>query len=199
MSGMSTGSLVDLFDKLVEETKRLEKTKKKTLIRREYSFSKAMLFAIQALTGEKTHDIMATLVAKADEVLEKHEVDIHKVYDYWCPKCTRDYMYYPNTKLYLGAYVKVSSHSESADKNNYNSKQVKFNRITYSFKLPSACINLNEKEYDNIAADGILINFSEDLDAPKAKAPMTPAEKKRIQQEKLDAKSAKKLKKLKPI
>lgn len=47
-------------------------------IEREYSFCKSLVFAIQNITGDKTHEILAKLVSEADQALQEYEVDVNE-------------------------------------------------------------------------------------------------------------------------
>ena len=135
-----------------------------------YTFSKSVIYAIQAITGEKTHTIISTLAAKGDEIIEKNKLQTN-----WTMNAcysdvnssTREYLYYPNTKFYIGIYVNISKN----DVYNYDhgNEYLTFVHIKYNVKLPQSMIHLTEQEYENLAVDGLLTDFSEDLEEPKIK------------------------------
>ena len=166
------------MEELLEEKEELH-------IRRDYSFCKSMVYAIQAITDEQTHDILATLVAEGDKLFMMHEIDITKPLNrtgYHGEKKKRSYIYYPNTKLYLGIYVGIRT-----DDGGYYDVDTyikgKSNHVSYSFKLPQTRIKMSQKEFDDIAVDGMLTDSSFNFDEPNLRRPSTPAEKKKKEQE----------------
>lgn len=131
-----------------------------------YSFCKSVVYVIQAITGEKTHDILTTLVSEAEKVIEYNKIDTHEHLNsgWGQEKKARDYIYYPNTKLYLGIYIVLKAKRKT---NNYNSPLI--NELSYTFKLPQSYIKMTENEYDDMAVDGMLTDSSFDIQAPKLK------------------------------
>jgi hypothetical protein len=164
----------------------METKEESTKVYKSYSFCKSIVYAIQAITGEKTHDILGTLVSEAENVFNANEIDITKRMEgrrYWeREKAARNYIYYPGTKLYLGIYVKLDSKNSGY----VNGKYIRgeFNHAKYSFKLPQSYVEMTGEEFDNIAVDGMLTNSSFDFSPPKLKRPRTPAEKKKEREEK---------------
>ena len=150
-------------------------------IDRKYSFCKSMVYAIQQITGEQTHDILSTLVSKGDELWVMHEIDPAETVSLgWYNEVKkRDYIYYPGTKLYLGVYVQ-----KHTSKGGYGNSSDRINHLSYSFKLPQTYVKMNDKEYDDIAVDGMLMDSSFNFDEPTLKRPATPAEKKAKREEK---------------
>ncbi len=151
-------------------------------VKREYSFCRSLVFAIQSITGEKTHDILATLVSKAEEVIKVNEINVAKpIQDSWYAqmKC-RDYIYYPNTKLYLGVYINVVARHDGS----WNSPIPLYNIVSYNFKLPNSYVKMNQQEFDDIAVDGMLTDSSFNFDKPTIKRPKTPAELKKVEEDK---------------
>jgi len=164
-----------------------------------YNFCKSLVYAIQAITGKSTHDILGVLVEKGDALVKANEVAVDeriKSRSWWNPaKTYKDYMYYPGTELYLGVYMNISTEGEYA-----NGEKEYYNSVRYSFKLPSSVVKMTEEEYNNIVIDGMLADASFNFDPPKLKPTVTPAEKrakKEAQELKRKEKAAAKLTKKK--
>lgn len=141
-------------------------------IRRQYSFCKSLVYAIQSITGDKTHDILARLVQEADQAIIDYEVDLEerRSLSWFDAASAKKYFYYPGTKLYLGAYVIVRTAQDY-----YGGKY--YNKVSYSFKLPQSYVNMDDKAYDDVAVDGLLTDSSFDFDKPTLKNAKTPKEK----------------------
>ena len=190
MGAFKAPSLADFIKK---ESKALTKNKKTALVRRYYNFNKSMMYAIQAITGEKTHDIFTTLVSKADELLASKKIDVEAVRNsynwggsYYDKDSVREYIFYPNTKLYLGIYVNVDGINDYEDAKNtsHYSKTINFNRVTYDFKLPTSSIKMDDQKFNDLTVDAVLIDFSESVEEPKLKNPLTYDEREALALEK---------------
>jgi hypothetical protein len=158
-------------------------------VERNYEFSQSLIYAIQGTTGEKTHEVMATLVSKADDLLKSHEIDIEtpQLVGWSNDKNLRDYIFYPETKIHLGVYVHVAGRRDYSTRNKNRFRYTDtsdLNEVTYRFKLPTTTMKLNQKEYDDIALDGILMDESLDLEEPTIRKTKTPAEKRAAYEEK---------------
>lgn len=164
-------------------------------VRGEYSFCKSLVYSIQAITRQKTHEILATLVSKADEVIAANEIDVttKSITDSWCSEIScRDYIFYPGTKMYLGIYVRI--YGSRKNPSSWSSPVI--NVVSYSFKLPQSYVRMTQQEFDDIAVDGMLTDSSFDFDKPTIKRPKTPAEQKKEREEKAALAKAKKEAKL---
>lgn len=149
-------------------------------VNRSYQFCKSMMYAIQAITGHKTHEIVSNLVSIADKIIESHEVDPSdphkKGFKSYYGKEIKDYIYYPETKVYTGVYLKITADDAESYWGLKSGK--KENSVSYSFKAPQSYIKLNDTEFDDLAADGMLMDYSLDIDEPNLRKTKTPAEKK---------------------
>ena len=145
-------------------------------VNKHYQFCKSMMYAIQAITGHKTHEIIANLVSIADEIINSHEIDPSdphkKGFSGGWGKEIKDYIYYPETKVYTGVYLKIRGLD-----NDYYWSEKKENEVSYSFKPPQSYIKLDDKEFDELIVDGMLMDYSLDFDEPNLRKTKTPAEK----------------------
>lgn len=155
-------------------------------IEREYSFCKSLVFAIQNITGDKTHEILAKLVSEADQALQEYEVDVNEKRStgYYAEDRIKKYIYYPGTKIYLGAYVGVRARKSHGTTQSGKKFRGMYNIVSYNFKLPQSYVKMNDSKYDEIAVDGMLTDTSFDFNEPSVKNPKTPAEKRKEQAEK---------------
>ena len=183
MSNTILGGKFIIVDRVTED----EVPKKPREVKKKYEFCKSMMYAIQAITGHQTHEIMTNLVAIADEIIESHEIDTtsdDRTFQGWDGRLIKDYIYYPETKVYLGIYLGIKE--EYSYGKRYGKESDKYNRVKYSFKSPQSFIRLDDKKFDDIALDGMLMDFSIDFDEPNLIKTKTPAEKRAIVQQKAD-------------
>ena len=161
-----------------ERKKKIKKkAKRKIKILKKYEFQKSMMFAIQAITGHQTHEIMAILVEEADKHLQESQVDLtlspkenhyqNNSYSYSSEKRLRQYKFYPGTELYIGSYILYTDY----DTNGFDA------RLNYSFKFPVSSLKLDEDEYNEYITDGILCDSSKDIDKPVLKGTLTKEER----------------------
>lgn len=154
--------------------------KRKVKIVRSYEYQKSMLYAIQAITGEQTHDIIANLVSEADKHVEASGLDLalspyenaksSGSHSWSNERRLKKYMFYPGTGLYIGIYVLYSDYGR-------NSRGFVFD-LKYNFKLPITSMKMDQKEYDDYITDGILCDASKDIDRPNMKSSLTKEERK---------------------
>lgn len=155
-----------------------KRKKKKIKISKEYEFQKSMMYAIQAITDHQTHEIMTTLTDEANKLLEESKIDLtispkdnhynNDPYSYSHEKRLKKYLFYPNTKLYIGCYIMYSDYDPPSG---YDA------RLKYNFKLPVTALKLNEKEFDDYITDGILCDASKDIDKPELTSSLTNEER----------------------
>jgi len=154
-------------------TKSKTKYKKGQLIKK-YEFSQSLMYIIQAITNEKTHDIYAKLIEEANALMKTIKFKF-KSTDYERAKYLKKYIYYPNTKIYLGVYVIVEQQvlntlngETSISYSTYSLRDdfVPVDQVRYNFKLPISSIKMNETEYANLEADAILTDYSEEIEKP---------------------------------
>lgn len=174
--------ILDAIDELLTDpsTGRVYKKKVKPVkVIKKYEYQKSMLYVIQALTGQQTHEIIANLVEEADKHLADSGVDLTKKpednmrKDGWGyrnneRRCHK-YMFYPGTELHLGIYVNYITYGarrEGADA-----------IVKYNFKLPSSSLKMDQKEYDDYITDGILCDASKDIEKPELKGTLTEEER----------------------
>jgi hypothetical protein len=143
---------------------------------REYEICKCLVTNIQAVTGHRTHDIIAYLSQSAETLLKENQIDISKELPNRDHQKARQYEYYPDTKIYLG--VSVHHRREEIQEvinGNYDYKEIQL--TTFSFYTPSSIKKLSEIEYDELIIDGMLTDSSHDFDPPKINKPKSIPEK----------------------
>jgi len=175
----SLGELGDAFDRIDQISEGIiKKKKKKNKICKSYKYQKSMLYAIQAITKEPTHEIIAKLVEEADAHIAASDIDLSRspkdnarFDNRWTyGRKLKKYMFYPETKLYLGLYVSYEE-PDWENRGKYNSE------LKYNFKLPTSSLELNQKEFDEYIADGILCDVSKDVERPQMNSTLTKEEK----------------------
>lgn len=171
--------LLEVINNQIDSKTKKVKKRKPVKVEKTYEYQKSMLYAIQALTGEQTHEIIANLVEEADEHLLDSGVDIKKhpsdnmlknSYGYSSTerRCHK-YMFYPGTELHLGIYVNYST---------YGTRRKGIDAIIkYNFKLPTSSLKMSQQEYDDYITDGILCDSSKDIEKPEMKGTLTEEER----------------------
>jgi len=149
------------------------KKKQANRIVKSYEYQKSMLYAIQAITNQQTHEILANLVEEADKVIANSDINLKEImhHSYRNERRLSKYMFYPGTKLYIGIYINYSVADYRTDQDKYDSM------LKYNFKLPTSLIKLDQKEFDEYITDGILCDSSKDIDKPKLKGTLTQEER----------------------
>lgn len=158
-----------------------------------YEYQKSLLYTIQSITGENTHDIMANLLSNIENHMVKCDFDPKLTpggnivgEDGWrsrTEKRYKSYMFYPGTNLYVGMYA-VYRHSYRSDFCYFEKDWRKANKlcekwkwvIKFSFKLPTSSIKMGQEEYDNFMTDGVILDASDDVDKPGLKPSQTKEE-----------------------
>lgn len=162
------------------DLEEVEIKRKPLKIAKSYEYQKSMLYAIQALTNEPTHEILANLVTEADKHIAASDIDLTKTprenkrsgtYNYGQERRSSKQMFYPGTKLHVGLYMLYSETSW-----NYRSKVKEKYMLKYNFKFPSTALKLDQNEYDEYIADGILCEASKDVEEPEMKSTLTKDE-----------------------
>lgn len=170
---------IDLFTAYRAEIKK-KKKRKKNRIAKTYEYQNSMLYAIQALTGEQTHEILTKLVEEADKHIASSNINLKAPVDEelnrgrgFCgyERRIHKYMFYPRTKLYMGLYVSYQQASYPIDRSKFDGV------LKYNFKLPSSSLKLDQKEFDEYITDGILCDSSKDVDKPIMRGTMTEEER----------------------
>lgn len=177
--------------------KSKKKKNRSITIDRSYQFQKSMMYAIQAITGHQTHEIIGKLVELAEKHIEDSDIDItllpkdndNRGRGWGNERRLRTYAYYPDTEVHIGCYITFDD---------YQTKPGFQANLKFNFKLPSNSLKLNQKEYEEYITDGILCDASQDVEKPKLKGTLTKEEKEaRELKKKFDRAEKAKLKKLK--
>jgi len=142
-------------------------------VTRHYQFQESAMFAIQGITGQQTHEIMTTLIDVTDKMLDDSTIDITlSVGDQWNGNCysyqkrLKKHIFYPETKLYIGCYLKYEdTYGRTASE------------LTYDFKFPTKLLNFSEKELDDIMTDGILCDVSKEIELTTTRDSLTKEQK----------------------
>lgn len=174
--------ILDAIDELIADpsTGRVYRKKVKPVkVIKKYEYQKSMLYAIQALTGQQTHEIIANLVEEADKHLAESGIDLTKkpeenmLKNNWgyssSERRCHKYIFYPGTKLHLGIYANYSIYGARREGGDA--------LVKYNFKLPSSSLKMDQKEYDDYITDGILCDASKDVEKPELKGTLTAEER----------------------
>lgn len=176
--------ILDAIDQLLEIDQQTGKVirkpkKRKVKLEKKYEYQKSMLYAIQALTNEPTHEIIANLVEEADKHMADSGIDLeadpkdNMLKDSWGhtnnERRIQKYMFYPGTELYLGIYVLLTKYNRSPG---FDAT------LKYNFKLPTSALKMNQSEYDEYITDGILCDASKDVEKPEMRGTLNTEERK---------------------
>jgi len=162
----------------VIDVEEVEIIRKPLKIVKTYEYQKNMLYAIQTLTGQPTHEILANLVIEADKHIEASDIDLSKTpkenkrrgsYNYGIERRSSKQMFYPGTKLHIGLYMMYCD-------TDYRTRNLGKYILKYNFKFPTTTLKLDQKEYDEYMADGILCAASKDVEKPDLKSTLTKDE-----------------------
>jgi len=158
------------------------KSKDNHKVLREYEICRCLVTNIQSVTGHKTHEILSFLHSLAEECIAENELQVDK-YDSdvsHYENSIAKYSYYPDTKIYLGVSVirKVRSFHDEPYNNHCRVMIVK-----YKFYTPSTFKKLTQEQFDDIAIDAMLTDFSMDFDPPAIKKKKTLIELKKEEEE----------------
>lgn len=184
---MADGAYSSFEEVLEDYLNNGKKVNKKPIkVVKSYEYQKSMLYAIQTLTGQQTHEIIANLVEEADKHLKESNIDVtlkprdnesRSSYGYRSSerRCQK-YMFYPGTELYVGIYVTYTEYGIDYHYDEKGNRKKIDAFLKYNFKLPSSSIKMDQKEYDDYITDGILCDASKNVEKPEMKGTLTKEE-----------------------